>query len=161
MWRRYDAFMSRLYGPLSSLGGKILSGVFSLLMGGLGNYVYDELSEPKGSSLKLNLGDLLHFSSLRIILLFAALSYLLLGVLRFFAQRALRRHEARGGFDLIESASRLPPGYLGFQVTRPGEPVPLDRRPFYESVYVHRIAVPYHERAEVNPGMKYEEAQLA
>lgn len=161
MWRRYDAFMSRLYGPLNSLRGKVLSGIFSLLMGVLGSYVYDELSEPKGSSLKLSAADLLRPSSLGILLLIAALTYLLLGVLRFFSQRAFRRHEARGGFDLIESASKLPPEYLGFQVTRPGEPVPLDRRPFYESVYVHRIAVPYHERAEEDPEPKYEEAQLA
>src|SRR5215211_1553172 len=161
MWRRYDAFMSRLYGLLSSLWGKILSGTFSLLMGVLGSYVYDELSKPKGSSLKLNLGDLLRPSSLGIILLFAALTYLLLGLLRFFTQRAHRRHEARGSFDLIESASKLSPGYLDFQVTSPGEPVPLDRRPFYESVYVHRIAVPYRERPEENPHTEYEEAQLA
>ena len=160
MWRRYDTFMSRLYGPLSSLKGKVLSGIFSLFMGVLGSYVYDELSKPKGSSLKLNFGDLLRPSSLGIILLVAALTYLLLEVLRFFTQRAHRRHEARGAFDLIESTSKLSPGYLDFQVIRPGEPVPLDRRPFYESVYVHRIAVPYRERAEENPQPDYEEAQL-
>jgi hypothetical protein len=142
MWRRYDAFMSRLYGPLSSLWGKLLSWPFSALMGVLGNYVYDELSKHKDSSLELNIGDLLRLSSLGRIVLFAALTYLLLGVLRSFAHRAHRRHEARGAFALIESAGKLPPGYLGFQLTRPGEPVPLDPRPFYESVYVSRVAVP-------------------
>jgi hypothetical protein len=65
--------MSRLYGPLSSLWGKVLSGTFSLLVGVLGSYVYDELSEPKGSSLELNLEDLLRPSSLGPLLLFAAL----------------------------------------------------------------------------------------
>src|SRR5215203_3586766 len=160
MWRRYDAFMSRLYGPLSSLSGQVLSGIFGLLMGVLGSYVYDELSKPNGSSLRLNFGDLLRPSSLGIIVLFAALTYLFLGVLRFFAQRAHRRHEARKSFDLVIPASKLSPEHLDFQAIAPGEPVPLDRRPFYESVYVHRHAVPYHERAGENPQTEYDEAQL-
>jgi tetratricopeptide (TPR) repeat protein len=160
MWRRYDAFMSRLYGPLSSLWGKVLSGTFSLLMGVLGSYVYDELTKHKGSSLALNFEDLLRPSSLRLILFFAALAYLLLGVLRFFAQRAHRRHEARKRFDLVIPASKLSPEHLDFRATAPGDPAPLDRRPFYESVYVHRHAVPYHERTEENPQIEYEEAHL-
>ena len=145
---------------LAYLWGKVLSGTFSLLVGVLGSYVYDELSEPKGSSLELNLEDLLRPSSLGPLLLFAALIYLLLEVLRFFVQRAQRRHEARGGFDLIEPTSKLSPEHLGFQVIKPGEPVSLDQRPFYESVYVHRITVPYHERANENPQTEYEETQL-
>src|SRR5215211_4520038 len=119
MWRRYDAFMSRLYGLLSSLWGKILSGTFSLLMGVLGSYVYDELSKPKGSSLKLNIGDLLRPSTLGTIVLFAALTYLFLGVLRFFAQRAHRRHRVRGSFDLLKPATKLAPEDLGFQLLEP------------------------------------------
>ena len=45
-------------------------------------------------------------------------------------------------------------------MVRPGEPVPQDQRPFYESVYIPRIAIPYHERAKEDPQSKYEEVEL-
>ncbi len=58
MSQEYDAFMSRLDGPFSSLWGTVVSGTVSLWVRLLVSYTYDELTQPKGSSLQLNLGDL-------------------------------------------------------------------------------------------------------
>jgi len=152
--------MSWLHRPLSSLWAKVASVVLGLSIGLLGNYTYDELTEPKGSSLELSFGHLLRPTSLGIIILFIALTYLLLGMLRLVTQRSHRRQEARGSFDSIEFASNLPAEYLGFQVISPGESASLDRRRLYESVYVKRTTVPYYERAEERRQTEYDEAQL-
>jgi tetratricopeptide (TPR) repeat protein len=92
--------------------------------------------------------------------LWVVLTLLVLAGLTFFAWRDRRHHEAHEGFALITPAEKLSPGDLDFKVAKSGEPVPEDQRPFYESIYVSRVAVPYHERVEENPQPRYDEAEL-
>lgn len=161
MGRHYEAVMSRLYASLSSASTWVVSGIAGVIVGVFSTYVYDVLSKPKGSSFEVNLADLVRPSTLGIILLFVALTLLFLGVLRFAARRAHRRHDARKRFELLESASKLRPQHLGFQSIAEEEIVPQGPRPFYESVYVSRSAVPYHQRVEEDPQPRYTEAELA
>jgi tetratricopeptide (TPR) repeat protein len=92
--------------------------------------------------------------------LWVVLTLLVLAGLTFFAWRDRRHHEAREDFALLKPADKLSPEDLDFKVVKSGEPVPQDQRPFYESIYVSRVAVPYHKRAEDNPQPRYNEAEL-
>jgi tetratricopeptide (TPR) repeat protein len=161
MRRYYDAIMSRLHGPLNSLWALVVSVILGVLIGVLGNYVYDELAEPKGSSLNLSLTELLRPSSLGIIVGFVALTLLSLWLLRFLARRGNRRHKARERFELLESANKLRPEDFGFRVIGLEETASPDLRPFYETVYVPRKAVPYDKRASEDPQPRYDEAELS
>jgi tetratricopeptide (TPR) repeat protein len=161
MGRQYEAVMSRLYAPLSSASAWVVGGITSVIVGVFGTYVYDELSEPRSSSIKVSLTNLVRPSTLGMILLFVALTLLFLGVLRFLAGRAYRRSKARESFDLLESASKLRPEHLGFRAVAQEEIVSSGSRLFYKSVYVSRVAVPYRMRVEENPQPTYTEAELA
>jgi tetratricopeptide (TPR) repeat protein len=153
--------MAGLYAPVSSASAWVVGGTTGVIVGVFSTYLYDELSEPKGSSFKVSLTDLVRPSSLGMILLFVASSLLFLVLLRFLARRAHRRHDARKRFDVLETASKLRPQHLGFQAIAQEEIVPQGLRPFYESVYVSRSAVPYRQRIEEDPQPTYTEAELA
>ena len=156
----YEAIMAGLYAPVSSASAWVVGGTTGVIVGVFSTYLYDELSEPKGSSFKVSLTDLVRPSSLGMILLFVASSLLFLVLLRFLARRAHRRHDARKRFDVLETASKLRPQHLGFQAIAQEENVLQGPRPFYESVYVSRSAVPYRQRIEV-PQPTFTESELA
>jgi hypothetical protein len=153
--------MAGLYAPVSSASAWVVGGTTGVIVGVFSTYLYDELSEPKGSSFKVSLTDLVRPSSLGMILLFVASSLLFLVLLRFLARRAHRRHDARKRFDVLETASKLRPQHLGFQAIAQEEIVPQGLRPFYESVYVSRSAVPYRQRIEEDPQPTFTESELA
>jgi hypothetical protein len=80
------------------------------------------------------------------------LTLLVFGGLTLLAWRDKRHQEAREGFALLKPAKKLSPEDLDFRIVKSGEPVSQDARPFYEAIYVSRVAVPYHERVEENQG---------
>ena len=90
-----------------------------------------------------------------------------LGGLTWFARQDYRRRQLRQNFDLLKPVGDLLPEDLGFQVVKPGEEAELGeqsdlyRRPFYEAVYVPRLAVPYDHRANENSVPHYNENDLA
>jgi tetratricopeptide (TPR) repeat protein len=62
-----------------------------------------------------------------------------LGLISLWVRRSYRYHEARKGFALIKSATKLRPVDLGFQELKPGERLRLLGRPYYPT-YIAREA---------------------
>jgi DNA-binding HxlR family transcriptional regulator len=90
-----------------------------------------------------------------------ALPPLIVIALLLLAWSDKRLYEARGNFALLKSVNKLTPEDLDFQVLEPGEHPAQDKRPFYESKYIPRKAVPYDQRTSTTPDPPYDEEALA
>jgi len=98
--------------------------------------------------------------------LWIALLLFVLIVLNLTTWQQFLRHEASESFGLLKPANELQPEDLGFRVVGAGEEAELEEhpalslRPFHESAYVDRLAIPYEQRTVANPATYYDEDDL-